>query len=63
MAKFEIDGIEYNTDDLDDRQRRIVALYQKSLRDENSSLMDLELKRAARIEVARKLKEEIVDKQ
>lgn len=63
MAKFEIDGVEYNTDDLDDRQRRIVALYQKSLRDENSSLMDLELKRAARIEVARKLKEEIVDKQ
>ena len=62
MAKFEIDGVEYNTDDLDDRQRRIVALYQKSLRDENSSLMDLELKRAARIEVARKLKEEIVDK-
>ena len=62
MAKFEIDGVEYNTDDLDDRQRRIVALYQKSLRDENSSLLDLELKRAARIEVARKLKEEIIDK-
>lgn len=60
MAKFEIDGKEYNTDDLDERQKRIVALYQKSLRDENAALMELELKRAARIEVSRKLKEDIV---
>lgn len=59
MAKFDLDGIEYNTDDLDDRQKRIVALYQKALRDENTALMELELSRAARLEVARKLKEEI----
>lgn len=62
MAKFDLDGIEYNTDDLDDRQKRIVALYQKALRDENTALMELELSRAARLEVARKLKEEIVGK-
>ncbi|NRQ01164.1 hypothetical protein [Marinobacterium sp. xm-d-530] len=62
MAKFELDGKEYNTDDFDDRQKRIVALYQKSLRDENVALMELELKRAARIEVARKLIEEIAEK-
>lgn len=63
MAKFELDGKEYNTDDLNERQRRIVALYQKSLRDENSALMDLELRRAARIEVSRKLQEEIIESQ
>ena len=59
MAKFEIDGKSFDTDALDDRQKRIVALYQKSLRDENVALMELELKRAARIEVARKLVEEL----
>lgn len=59
MPKFKVDDVEYDTDDLDDRKKRIVALYQKSLRDENEALMELELCRAARIEVARKLKEEI----
>ena len=59
MAKFEIDGKSFDSDALDDRQKRIVALYQKSLRDENVALMELELKRGARIEVARKLVEEL----
>ena len=61
MAKFQIDDIEYDTDNLDERQKRIVALYQRSLRDENDALMKLELCWASRIEVARKMKEEIVE--
>ncbi|MDB3929814.1 hypothetical protein N9413_11590 [Paracoccaceae bacterium] len=61
MAKFQIDDVEYDTDNLDERQKRIVALYQRSLRDENDALMKLELCRASRIEVARKMKEEIVE--
>ena len=62
MAKFKIDEKDYDTDDLDNRQKRIVDLYQRALRDEAEAIASVELKRAARIEVAKKLKEEVIDK-
>jgi hypothetical protein len=62
MAKFKIDEKDYDTDDLDNRQKRIVDLYQRALRDEAEAIAAVELKRAARIEVAKKLKEEVIDK-
>ena len=48
MAKFKIDEKEYDTDDLDNRQKRIVDLYQRALRDEAEAIAAVELKRAAR---------------
>ena len=62
MAKFKIDEKEYDTDDLDNRQKRIVDLYQRALREEAESIATVELRRAARVEVSKKLKEEIIDK-
>ena len=34
MAEFTIDGATYETDNLDDTQKRVIALYQKSLSEE-----------------------------
>ena len=62
MAKFKIDEKEYDTDDLDNRQKRIVDLYQRALREEAEAIAKVELRRAARVEVSKKLKEEIIDK-
>ena len=56
MATFKIDNVEYDTDNLDTTQKRVVGLYQKSLQDEGEALNALEMARAARIEVRRKLK-------
>lgn len=61
MAKFKVDGKEYDTDNLDAKQKRVVALYQKSIEEESKAVMELELKRAARIEVGSKLKELVLD--
>ena len=62
MATFKIDDVEYDTENLDTTQKRVVGLYQKSLQDEGEALNNLEMARAARIELGRKLKELVIDK-
>lgn len=62
MAKFKIDEREFDTDDLSTLQKRVVDLYQRALKDEAEAVAALELKRAARLEVAKKLKQEVIDK-
>ena len=61
MAEFTIDGNKYDTDKLDDAQKRIIALYQRALKDEGESVANLEISRAARVELGRKLKELVID--
>ena len=63
MSEFEIDGKTFDTEKLDDKQKRIIGLYQKALKNEAEAIADLELARASRIEVGRKLKEEVIDKE
>ena len=62
MATFKIDDVEYDTEKLDTTQKRVVGLYQKSLQDEGEALNNLEIARAARIELGRKLKELVIEK-
>jgi len=62
MAKFTIDDNEYDSDNLTDVQKRVVALYQQALKEEGESIAALELKRAARVELGKKLKEMVIDK-
>jgi hypothetical protein len=62
MAKFKIDEKQYDTDDLDNRQKRIVDLYQRALREEAEAIATVELRRAARVEVSKKLKVEVINK-
>ena len=62
MATFKIDDVEYDTDKLDTTQKRVVGLYQKSLQEEGEALNNLEIARAARIELGRKLKELVIEK-
>ena len=61
MAEFTIDGNKYDTDKLDDTQKRVIALYQQALKDEAESVAKLEISRAARVELGRKLKELVID--
>jgi len=61
MATFKIDDTEYDTDKLDTTQKRVVGLYQKSLQEEGEALNNLEIARAARIELGRKLKELVIE--
>jgi len=61
MATFKIDDIEYDTENLSPVQTRVVGLYQKALKDEGEALNNLEIARAARIEIGRKLKELVID--
>ena len=61
MAKFKIDGVDYDTDKLDTKQKRVIALYQQSVKDEAEAVAKLELSRAARVEVGKKLKELVID--
>jgi len=61
MATFKIDDVEYDTDNLSDIQKRVVALYQQALREEGEAVASLELRRASRIELGKKLKELIID--
>ena len=60
MATFKIDDVEYDTEKLDTTQKRVVGLYQKALQDEGAALNGLEIARAARIELGRKLKELVI---
>ena len=59
MATFKIDDVEYDTIIWTQRKAR-GWLYQKSLQDEGSSNA-LEIARAARIELGRKLKDLVID--
>jgi hypothetical protein len=61
MAEFTIDGTKYDTDKLDDKQKRVISLYQQALKDEGESVARLEISRAARIELGRKLKELVIE--
>ena len=61
MATFKIDDVEYDTENLSPVQTRVVGLYQKALKDESEALNNLEIARAARIEIGRKLKELVID--
>lgn len=61
MAKFKIDDIEYDTDKLDNKQKRVIALYQKAVQEEAEAIASLEVKRAGRIEIGRKLKELVIE--
>ena len=61
MATFKIDDVEYDTENLTPVQTRVVGLYQKALKDESEALNSLEVARAARIEIGRKLKELVID--
>ena len=61
MPKFKIDNVEYDTENLTQVQTRVVGLYQKALREESEALNNLEVSRAARIEIGRKLKELVID--
>ena len=62
MPKFTIDDVEYDTDDLDTTQKRIIALYQKAVEQESQALVALELARACRIEVGRKVRSDVLNK-
>ena len=61
MATFTIDEQEYDTENLTNVQKRIVGLYQEAVKRESVALTDLELARACRIELGRKLREEIIE--
>ena len=61
MAKFKIDDVDYDTDNLTDIQKRVVALYQQALREEGEAVAHLELRRASRIELGKKLKETVIE--
>jgi hypothetical protein len=61
MGEFKIDGTTYDTDKLDDKQKRVIGLYQQALKDEGETVARLEISRAARIELGRKLKELVID--
>ena len=62
MAKFKIDDKEFESDQLDDVQKRVVALYQRAVKEEADAVASLEIARAARLEIGRKLKELVIDK-
>ena len=61
MSEFEIDGKTFDTENLDDKQKRIISLYQRALKNEADAIAELELARASRIEIGRKLKDDVID--
>lgn len=61
MSEFEIDGKTFDTENLDDKQKRIISLYQRALKKEAEAIAELELARASRIEIGRKLKDDVID--
>lgn len=61
MSKFKIDDVEYESDSLTDTQKRVVALYQRAVKEEAEAVATLELARASRLEVGRKLKELVIN--
>ena len=56
MAKFTIDDNEYDSDNLTDVQKRVVALYQQALKEEGESIAALELKELRESNLERNLK-------
>ena len=60
MSEFTIDGQVYETDDLDTTQKRVVALYQRALREEGEAAASLEIARAARVERGKKMQELVI---
>ncbi len=60
MSEFTIDGEVYETDDLDTTQKRVVALYQRALREEGEAAASLEIARAARVELGKKMQELVI---
>ena len=60
MSEFTIDGRVYETDDLDTTQKRVVALYQRALREEGEAAASLEIARAARVELGKKMQELVI---
>ena len=61
MAEITISGKKINTDELNDRQKRILALYQEAIKVEEEFVIKLELARAARQELQTKIDKEIVN--
>ena len=61
MSEFEIDGKTFDTENLDEKQKRIISLYQRALKNEAEAIAELELARASRIEIGRKLKDDVID--
>ena len=57
MATIKIDGKDYDTDDLNATQKRLLGLYQLAIRDESETMAKVEIARAARIEITRRIKE------
>ena len=62
MTEFNIDGNTFDTEKLDEKQKRIISLYQTALKEESEVVDKLEMTRAARIEIGRKLKELVIEK-
>ena len=60
MSEFTIDGQVYETDDLDTTQKRVVSLYQRALREEGEAAASLEIARAARVELGKKMQELVI---
>jgi hypothetical protein len=60
MSEFTIDGQVYETDDLNTTQKRVVALYQRALREEGEAAASLEIARAARVELGKKMQELVI---
>ena len=61
MSEFKIDDKTYDTEKLNDTQKRIIALYQQALREEAECLAKLEISRAARVELGRRLKSDVIE--
>ena len=61
LAEFNIDGNTFDTEKLDEKQKRIISLYQTALKAESEAVDRLELSRASRIEIGRKLKELVIE--
>lgn len=57
MATIKIDGETYDTDAMTSMQKRLTALYQLALKEESEAMAKVDLARAARIEITRRVKE------
>ena len=56
MPNITIDGKSYDTDKLNATQKRLLGLYQLAIRDEADFMAKVEVARAARIEITRRVK-------
>lgn len=62
MAEIKIGGKAIDTETLSDRQKRLLALLQESMKTEERLVIELELARAARNDLQNKIDTEIVNK-